>query len=285
MFFQKSLAAIVAAGSIVALSACSGTSTNAPPLGRIASTQGRAIQSVPGRPDLFIGVNDVPRRGSSARFQERRAAAHARGRWLTDELNLLRDVRPLPNGAAILAGINGHDSSSTTQRSTRVIRNACDTCDPGGGGSSTGTVTTFDDNGGYGPYDTEIDFTDGTSLLTKEWVGAYDGTQVLTFIDERGQYSMAVGMTNGSGGNGATPAPRPTATPGTEYCYPMDGGYISCGGQPMNPIPKWACPYLGGGAGLAAKWAVTARAGGKAGDAAGLAVGASLIKLCNDTGL
>jgi hypothetical protein len=270
------LTAFCLVGSVSIIAACSGKSSvpdlSAPSGSHSALGRLRLVNG------YVQGINDAPRRGNSAKFEARRAAAHARGRWLSDELNLPTHLVPFPNSESLLKSIN----SSSTSRSTSAVRQACDTCDPGGGDGTITTVSSFDDQGGYGPYDTEIDFADGTSLLTKEWVDANDGSQVLTFIDQRGMYSMMVGGIFGT--NNGTPAPGPTSTPSSQYCYPMDGGYIQCGGQPKNPVPKWACPYIGGGAALAAKWAVAARAGGKAGDVAGLAVGASLISWCNSTG-
>jgi hypothetical protein len=224
------------------------------------------------------GINDAPRRPNSERFEARKAAAHARGRWLTDELNLPKHLVAYPNSATLLNQIN---SSADGGRSTSAVQQACDTCDPSGsGGAQTPTISSFDDNGGYGPYDTEIDYTDGTSLLTKEWVDSVDGTLVLTFIDQRGMYSILASFVGGTGSGSGHPTPTPTSTPGNQYCYPMDGGYISCGGQPMNPIPKWACPYVGGLASLATGWFIQ----GKKGQVAALLIGGSVTTWCTNTG-
>jgi hypothetical protein len=246
---------------------------------RTQSVQARALQSVPGRPDLFIGVNNAPRRPKSTKFDARRAAAHKRGQWLVDELNAPPGMKPVANGEAMIAGINNHlTETASNTRATQVVRNGCDTCDPGGGsGPGAGTVSTFDDQGGFAAYDTETDGDDGTALLTKQWV-ADDGTAVLTWLGTDGLYYTNQAMITQTNGK-ATPAPM--ATPGpSQSCIPIEHGYMVCGGPLVYPIPKSDCPIIASGTGLAAKWVVAWRLGSKAGDVAALVVGLSVMQRC-----
>lgn len=270
VFRGRSLTAVCLVGSLTLFTACAGKS-NAPVLtnGPVQHSLG-LTRAANGN---IKGINDVPRGSTTTNFEARKAAARAKGRWLTAELNLPKNLTVVPNSRQIIQRINAGESSGQTPKSSartpQVLK--CSSCDGGGGDDGGGDVATFDDDGGYSAYDSEIDFTDGTSMLTKEWVDS-SGTDQLTVLDPTGQYYLV----------SVTTTPPSTPPPSPDYCYPMDGSFISCGGAPMKPVPKWACPYVAGGAGLAAKWAVAAKAGGKAGDVAGVLVGVTVNAWCNN---
>ena len=51
----------------------------------------------------FHNVNDAPRHRGAANFESRRAAAHARGLWLTDELNPPKLIAGATNARSTMA--------------------------------------------------------------------------------------------------------------------------------------------------------------------------------------
>jgi hypothetical protein len=252
--------------------ACAGRTSSTLPTNSVHQQTIKRLASVNGR---FPTVNDVPRK-ISANFESRRGAAHARGVWLTDELNVRHKIRKL---GRVSRGNHGAVPSSSVRQTQ--VEQTCgesqDSCDPGGGGGSGDggyDITEFDDNGGNDAYDTELDFADGTSMLFEEWTDDA-GDEILTTLNPDGSYEVA-SSTEGK----ATPEPQ--ATPVSGPCYAMMDGnavsYPSCNFR----LPKWACPYIAGAGGLAAKWATAAGTkNGQAGDTAGLAVGASLLQSCN----
>ncbi len=266
------------------LSGCGG-SASAPYVLRatnVSSVKLVKLATIPHTSGLIKGVNDQPRRRNTPNFLRRVSAAHARGVWLTDELNMHRGA-PNPRSSYILKATNIelHQANGGGQRAISSTLNACGTCDPSGGGSGTESITTFGDNGGDYSYDTEVDFSDGTSMLFEEFTDN-SNDQILTSLDPDGSYTEYAYESTFS----STPAPQPTM----QQCMTeMDGSgvfYIQCGSQTFNPIPKWACPYISMAGGLAAKWtAAAATKNGKAGDVVGGAVGISLNQWCNATAI
>lgn len=215
----------VVVGSRAALAAILTTSIIActsSPLARVStSAQARNIMRVARAADGTIaGVNDHPRHKDVADFEARRAAAHAKGRWLTDELN-----KP-----AVVA-----TKMREKSRRAQVLQNCTgDTCGGGGGGGGADSYTTFDDS--QLPFDTELDFTDGTSELGEQFVdGIGDG--LLTALLPDGTYQFLAG-------NRPSPAPVP---PGGPTCtLVMDGGNPVTFPGPCQKLPKWFCPLAGG---------------------------------------
>jgi hypothetical protein len=242
----------------------------------------KKLSRIPSTNGVIKGVNDQPRRPNSDSFAFRVAAAHARGVWLTDELNAQHGT-PIPHGAQIIRSTNAalHRITDSNQRMRQSTYNPnpCDTCDPSGGGGTGASPTTFDDSAGNYAYDTEADFADGTSMLFEEFTDGA-GDQVLTSLDSDGTYTEYAYESTFV----VTPAPQPTM----QICLTqMDGSgvfAIQCGSQNFNPFPKWACPYIGGGIGLATKWATAAATkNAKAGELTGLAVGVSINNWCTST--
>jgi hypothetical protein len=207
----------------------------------------------------FHNVNDAPRNRGAANFESRKAAAHARGLWLTDELNA-----PKP-----IAGVSH-------KRSTMSIPNCTgDTCGGGGGGGTGGpTESYFDDNGGDYPYDVEADFSDGTSVLYESFTDSAQNDLVTT-LEPNGLYELWYL-------NNQTRAPSPPSSPHT-CLIDMDGFVYSGGSGPCpSAIPKIFCPLAAGIVGLASRWATIAfTKNPEAGNASTVLVGGTYLAACN----
>lgn len=194
------------------------------PSKRTVSSTSRADGTMP-------GVNDHPRNPHSANFEARRADAHRRGLWLTDELNRY------PGHALSVHG---------SRHTSNVTVNPC-TTDCGGGDGGGGTTTGFIGGGGSSPawydslsssspYDTELDFSDGTSILTLQ----LDQNQIGTL--EVNGYVTAYGFN----------AYMQIDSTKSMYCQLMYG-VDNC----LVP-PKWMCPYISTTYGVVAALAAVA---------------------------
>lgn len=110
-------------------------------------------------------------------------------------------------------------------------------------------------------WDTEIDFSDGTSMLGMEFGGG-----VIGVLELDGTYT----------GYSILDLTKPQIT----FCLltnqrPDESCFLP---------PKWMCPYGAGGWGLAAKWTTIALMRGKSSpiaDGIGLTVGAAMLQYCN----
>lgn len=207
---------------------------------------------------MIVGINDRPYNPNSPNFEQRRAAAHAKHRFLTDELN-----NPLPPLAP----------KSSSSRRTSSLPPACDTCDPGGGsggGSSAIPMYSIPDSPYY---DEQINYDDGTSDLMQQ--GGWDeGNDGFIFLNPDGTVVSYTSKDNPpycseSCGKAQPPSP---SQPGTCYSYTSDGYAVSypCGYKPFQP-PAWMCPALIGGAAILAR-VISLRTG--KGDPAIVSVGA-----------
>ncbi|HEY0384336.1 MAG TPA: hypothetical protein VGC72_19270 [Candidatus Elarobacter sp.] len=141
------MSAVLASAIALSATGCGSTSSQA-----LLSTSRRSTSSIGAIEKIVASVNDHPRNANAPNFAPRRAAAHRAGRWLTDELNRHDGAVIRTNRRKTLSNPNCGQESG---------------CGPvgGGGGGSTPTWSTFSDTA---PYDTELDFGDGTSLLTLE---------------------------------------------------------------------------------------------------------------------
>lgn len=208
----------------------------------------------------FHNVNDAPRHREAADFESRRAAAHARGLWLTDELNAPKLITGATNG-----------------RSTMAIRPCTsDTCGGDGGTGGAGTASYFDDNGGDYPYDVEADFPDGTSILYESFIDS-TGNNLLTTLETTGIYD--VWYLN----NQTRPPTIGTPSPPTPCLIDMEGFVYSGGSGPCPAkIPKILCPLVAGAVGLIARWAtIGISKNPEAGNASTVLVGGSYMAACN----
>jgi hypothetical protein len=112
-------------------------------------------------------------------------------------------------------------------------------------------------------YDTELDYSDGTSMLGLE----VDQGQLAVLEDDGFYTAYSFSTITGD------------LTPHQKYCHVVFSGANDC-----PTIPKWMCPYDAVGWGIAAKWAVIGLARGKSSPAAdyvGGAVAASVAMFCN----
>jgi hypothetical protein len=133
----------------------------------------------------------------------------------------------------------------------------------------------FDDNGGDFPYDVELDYPDGTSVLFESFVDSQSNTY-LTTLESSGYYLVWY-FDNQT----APPVARPTTTPNA-CIMDMDGfTYLTTGPCPAR-IPKVLCPVAAGGVGLIARWAaIAATKNPEAGTATMTLVAASYMAACN----
>lgn len=214
-----------------------------------------ALSALSAPAHVLAGVNDHPRDANSANFVARRAAAHARGLFLTDELNAT------VTAIKLTLPPKGGKQTSCNVETDSLLRAAQDLCgvEDNGGFTVQGL--------GYDPvsWDTEIDFTDGTSML-----GIEGGPDNLDILSPDGSYDDLVFDPS----NRLLASQRvicvATEIPGQDFsCMPA-------------PNKSW-CPAIAGGTALGAKWGVAKKLGSKAGDVAGLVVGLSILNLCNWT--
>jgi hypothetical protein len=224
---------------------------------------GRSAPAAPVR--IIAGVNDHPRNAGSPDFEARRAAAHARGFWLTDELN----VRP---GVTVHASNPGGGAAKTPGQLAQqsASQNACPDCGGDGGGASGGTTSGYSSvsvnsltalQSDPAMWDTQISFADGTSMLGMEFDNG-----VLGVLEPDGWYTGYIPTVNGG------------LSPRQGYC-------VATTGVPDCWVPpKWVCPYASAGWGLLGKWGTIAAMRGKSSplaDGVGLIIGAGVSQFCN----